>query len=246
VGEPLLDHPRVFAREVARALDGRPVRHPRLTGSLCSRFDRFLNQLFARERIAPREAAEALEGRPGFVWLTEDPAPEELRVPGAERVQSVVMFGMTAATAARVVAGSVTAEVLHVRTHADLDAWLAVYCEVFGADLEGARHDWHNVYGALGPAGEGSLMLLLARVDGLPAATAGMYFDEAWAGLYCFTTRERMRGRGLASALVDAAHEAARARGIERALLHATPMGRSVYAGAGYQDVRSLPLLISP
>jgi GNAT superfamily N-acetyltransferase len=72
-----------------------------------------------------------------------------------------------------------------------------------------------------------------------------VYFDQDWAGLYCFTTRERMRGGGLGSALVHASHDAARARGVERALLHATPMGRPVYARAGYREERSLPLLLS-
>jgi hypothetical protein len=62
-----------------------------------------------------------------------------------------------------------------------------------------------------------------------------------WAGLYCFTTRKPMRGRGLASALV----RMPRTRGIERTLLQATALGRPVYAQAGYQEVRSLPLLRS-
>ena len=65
------------------------------------------------------------------------------------------------------------------------------------------------------------------------------------AGLYCFTTRERLRGRGLASALVHACHERARARGVERALLHATALGRPVYSSAGYAELRSLPLLVA-
>jgi len=43
-----------------------------------------------------------------------------------------------------------------------------------------------------------ALLLLLARVDGSPAATGAVYFEPDIAGLYCFTTRERMRGRGLA------------------------------------------------
>jgi GNAT superfamily N-acetyltransferase len=243
VAEPLLEHPRAFAESIARVLDGSPVDHAPLTGFLSSRFDRFLNQLFAGGRIAPRQAAEALDGRPGFVWLAEEPAPEELRVLGAERLASVVMYGMTATTAAPIAVRTVAADIAEVRSHADLDAWHAVYCEVFGSDARG-RDDWRRVHDALGPAGEGSLVLLLARVDGSPAATAAVYFDQEWAGLYCFTTRERMRGRGLASALAHASHEAARARGIERALLHATAMGRSVYAGTGYRETRSLPLLV--
>jgi GNAT superfamily N-acetyltransferase len=234
VSEPWLDHPRAFVAKVARVLDGRAVERPLLTGFLNSKFDRFLNQLFAGGSVAPREALEALGGRPGFVWLCESSAAE----------RSVVMCGMTATTAAPIVARRVAAEIVQVRSHAELDAWHEVYCEVFGGDARG-REDWQNVHDALGPAGEDSLVLLVARVDGSPAATGGVYFDQEWAGLYCFTTREPMRGRGLASALVHASHEAARARGIERALLHATPIGRRVYAAVGYSEGRSLPVLIS-
>jgi GNAT superfamily N-acetyltransferase len=115
---------------------------------------------------------------------------------------------------------------------------------VFGAD-DRSRHDWQLVHRALGPSGDGSLSLLLARVDGSPAATGAVYFGSDDAGLYCFTTRERMRGRGLASALVHACHQAAQARGVERAVLQASASGRPVYAKAGYQEQRTLPVLVS-
>jgi GNAT superfamily N-acetyltransferase len=244
MAEPLLDHARAFTERIARVVDGRAVEHGRLTGFLNSRFDRFLNQLFASETIAPREAVEALDGHPGFVWLTEEPAPDELPAPGAERLVSAVVHGMTATTAAPNAPRTVAANIANVSSHADLDAWHAVYCEVFGGDSR-SRDEWRDVNDALGPGGEGSLVLLLARVEGSPAATGGVYFDSDWAGLYCFTTREQMRGRGLATALVHASHEAARARGIKRALLHATPMASPIYAGAGYQEARLLPLLVA-
>jgi GNAT superfamily N-acetyltransferase len=238
VAEPLLDHPRAFVEKVAAVLGGRAVERGHLTGFVSSRFDRFLNQLFADGKITPREAAEALDGRPGFVWLTEA-APA-----GGESFVPAVMSGMTSTTAAPTAAPSVAAEIVQVRSHADIDAWHEVFCGVFGSDPRGRAH-WHDVHDALGPDGEGSLALFVARVDGAPAATAGVFFHRDWAGLYCFTTRGEMRGRGLASALVRASHEAARARGVERALLHATPSGRPVYARAGYRELRSLPLLVT-
>ena len=54
-----------------------------------------------------------------------------------------------------------------------------------------------------------------------------------------------MRARGLGSALVQAAHEAARTRGIERAVLQATAAGRPMYARLGYEEVRPLPMLVA-
>jgi GNAT superfamily N-acetyltransferase len=244
VADALLDNPRAFAEKVARVLGGAGVERAGLSGFLSSQFDPFLNHLFASEHVAPRDAAEALGGRPGFVWLVEEPTRDQVGTAGAERLQSVEMLGMTATTAPPRERPRQDGEISEVRSRADLDAWHGVYCEVFGGNPRG-RDEWGQIHDALGASGDSSLLLLLARVDGSPAATAAVFFQSDLAGLYCFTTRERMRGRGLASALVHACHKAARARGIERALLHATAMGRPVYAKAGYREERSLPLLLS-
>ena len=241
MAEPFLEHPRAFVESVARVLGGQEVEHAKLSGFVSSSYDRFLNQLFATADVAPREAAEALDGRPGFVWLAEE--PEETGSEPSANVVPSVAFGMTATTAGFEGPPGGSADVERVRSPADVDAWHDVYHEVFRSDARG-RGEWRAIHDALGPAGDDSLVLLLARVDGDAAATGGVYFARGWAGLYWFTTRERMRGRGLASALVRAAHETARSRGIERALLHATAMGRPVYANAGYEERRVFPMLL--
>jgi GNAT superfamily N-acetyltransferase len=83
-------------------------------------------------------------------------------------------------------------------------------------------------------------------VDGSAAATAAAFFDQNVVGLYSFTTRESMRGRGIGSALILASHAVASARGIEQALLQATPAARPVYARAGYVEERLLPVVTFP
>jgi GNAT superfamily N-acetyltransferase len=241
--DPLLDNPRSFTAKVAGVLGGTAIERPRLTGFLNSKFDPFLNQLAATGPVRNREAAEALEGRPGFVWLAEEPSPSEVAGPGAETLSLVLMCGMTATTAGSA-PPQAEAEICDVRSREDLHAWHEVYCEVFGGDVRG-RREWERIHDALGPFGDRSLLLLSAWVDGSPAATGGVYFESDVAGLYCFTTRERMRGRGLATALVHASHAAAHARGVERALLQATPSGRPVYSKAGYREERTLPVLIA-
>jgi len=244
VVEALLDNPRALTAKVATVLGGTAVERPRLRGFLNTEFDPFLNQLFAAGSVTSREAAEALEGHPGFVWLADEPRPSELGAPGAERLPLVVMHGMTAATAVHAAPPPIDAEIIEVRSRSELGGWHEVYCEVFGGDERGGQ-DWQRIHDALGPSGDRSLLLLLARVDGSPAATGGVYFEPHVAGLYCFTTRERMRGRGLASALVHASHAAAQARGVKRALLQATASGRPVYTRAGYREQQALPVLVS-
>jgi hypothetical protein len=244
VVEPLLDNPRSLTAKVAAVLSGTAVKRPRLTGFLNSEFDPFLNQLFAAGSVTPREAAEALDGYPGFVWLAEEPRRGEIGAPGAESLLLAEMHGMTAATGGPAATPQIEGEIVEVRAPGELRAWHEVYCEVFGGDKR-SLPEWQRVHRALGPAGDHSLLLLLARVDGSPAATGAVYFDRDIAGLYSFTTRERMRGRGLASELVHASHAAAQARGVERALLQATASARSVYARAGYREQRTLPVLVS-
>jgi GNAT superfamily N-acetyltransferase len=225
-------------------LGGTAIERPQLAGFLNSDFDPFLNQLFAAGPVTPREAADALDGRPGFIWLAKEPSPSKVAVLGVDGLSLAVMHGMTAMTALAAPAPQIEGKIVEVRSRDELQAWHAVLCEVFAAD-DRSLHDWQRVHHALGPSGDGSLSLLLARVDGSPAATAAVYLGSDVAGLYCFTTRERMRGRGLASALVHACHEAAQARGCERALLQASASGRPVYAKAGYQELRTLPVLVS-
>jgi GNAT superfamily N-acetyltransferase len=245
VVEPLLDSPRALTGKIAEALGGTAVEQPGLSGFLNSTFDRFLNQLFASERVAPRDAAAALDGRPGFVWLAQHPDSDDQAAAGADGLVLLEMYAMAASTGPSKKAPSHEAEIGGVESRDDLDDWFAVYSEVFGAGPKG-RDEWARIHQVLGPIGDGSLLLLLARVDGSPAATGAVFFQPHVAGLYCFTTLERMRRRGLASALVHASHEAARARGIARAVLQATASGRPAYARAGYRDEGSLPVLLSP
>ncbi|MGZ4336669.1 MAG: GNAT family N-acetyltransferase [Gaiellaceae bacterium] len=244
MAQPLLDNPRSFAARVAAALGGTAIERAGLTGFVSSKFDPFLNHLFAEATVTPRRVADALDGRPAFVWLAEKPGPQELKTAEAEGLKFVEMCGMNAATAEPLATAQSNPEIVEVRTPTELRAWHAIYCEVFGVD-KGGFQDWQAVHAALGRTGDNTLLLLLAQLDGSPAATGSVYFEPHVAGLYCFTTRERMRRRGLASALVNASHAATQARGVDRALLQATPSGAPVYEKAGYQQERTLPLLIS-
>ena len=228
----MIDNPRAFAEKVAHVLDGEAVLRPEVAGYVSSDFDPFLNHLFASGSFAEREACEILDGRPGFVWLDQKPE-------AASRL--LTMVGMVG-TIPPEGDSPVEREIGEAQSADDLRAWHEVYSEVLGADPR-SRSEWEQLHDALGAAGEGSLLLLLARVDGVPAATGAVFFDRRVAGLYCFTTRESMRRRGLASALVHAAHASARARGVEQAVLQATASGRPVYARAGYRDERAIPVL---
>jgi ribosomal protein S18 acetylase RimI-like enzyme len=242
VPDPLLDNLRAFAQKVAGVLGGAVVAESCLGGFLSSDFDPFLNQLFASGSVTSGEVVKALAGRPGFVWLAEEPA--DIDDLAAVRLVFVVMSGMTSTAAPAFGAIGADGEIVFVRSPADLAGWYEVYSGVFGADARG-HEDWYRVHEELGPAGDCSLSLLLAKVNGSPAATGAVFCERDVAGLYCFATREQLRGRGLASALLGASHAAVRARDIQLVVLQATDAGRPVYARAGYREARRLPVLLS-
>jgi GNAT superfamily N-acetyltransferase len=215
-----------------------------LVGFVSSALDRFLNHLFATGVPALGEVDTALEGRPGFVWLCDDAAVEAART-GAGSQPVLLMHGMRTSIQVSRMDERTPASITPVTSFDDLADWHAVYRSVFGADPR-SLDEWRRIHLALGPTGNNSLVLHLVRVDGSSAATAAAFFDRDAVGLYCFTTCASMRGRGIASALIRASHAAASARGIEQALLHATPAGRPVYARAGYLEERVLPVLALP
>jgi GNAT superfamily N-acetyltransferase len=232
VTDPLLDHPRALVEKAARVLGGTSVERPNLSGFVSSEADPFLNQLFARRRVTREQAADALAGRPGFVWLDEEPPVDG---------DVLVMRGMVA-TLSEESPPPAAEQAVEVETERELGDWHAVYSDVLGSGPS-SRDDWSRLQAALGPAGDRSLVLVAARVDGTAAACGAAFFDGGIVGLYCFATRPELRGRGLASSLVHAAHKAARVRGIDRAVLQATPSGAPVYARCSYRDERSLPVL---
>ncbi|PWU24294.1 MAG: hypothetical protein C5B48_07035, partial [Candidatus Rokuibacteriota bacterium] len=213
-----------------------------LVGFVSSAFDRFFNQLFATGVTALGEVEAALAGRPGFVWLCDDAAAASAG-DGSRPVR--LMQGMR--TMIRVPGWDqpTPASITAASSFDDLADWHAVYRGVFGVD-PCSLEEWQRVHLALGPTGDDSLVLHLARVDGSAAGTAAAFFDRDVVGLYSFTTRESMRGKGIASALVRASHAGASARGIEHALLQATPAARSIYARAGYLEERVLRMVTFP
>jgi predicted GNAT family acetyltransferase len=85
---------------------------------------------------------------------------------------------------------------------------------------------------------EGATRMWIARVDGVPASKTGLHIDKhGVAGIYGVATTEQGRNRGLASLLTLTALNAAKQAGVTTAVLHSTPMARSLYRRLGFEDV---------
>jgi hypothetical protein len=143
VAKQRLENPRALNKAFASALGGTEVRQPGLSGFLDSRFDRFLNQLFASTDIDLRDAAASLAGRPGFVWLQRRPATVDgLTVVEATQMTATLDPGTEWASRA--------GEIADVRSRGDVDGWFEVYSAVFGAGPR-ARDEWRHIHASLGP-----------------------------------------------------------------------------------------------
>lgn len=87
---------------------------------------------------------------------------------------------------------------------------------------------------------------LLAVEGGRPvAAGSGIDSDGSW-GLYNIATLPTHRGRGIGLQLVQALLSEGARRGHRDAVLHASPMGLSVYRRAGFEPVVELTQYVWP
>jgi GNAT superfamily N-acetyltransferase len=88
----------------------------------------------------------------------------------------------------------------------------------------------------------GPATIYLAALDGRPAATLATLEEGGDCGVYLVATAPRARRRGLASALLSAALEEARAHGCVTSSLQATRAGFPVYERLGYRDRGALEM----
>jgi GNAT superfamily N-acetyltransferase len=84
--------------------------------------------------------------------------------------------------------------------------------------------------------------ILVAGLDGQPAGCVLSCDVEGDCGVYLVATVPRLRGRGIAAALMTRALLAARERGCVTSTLQATALGRPVYERLGYRDVGPLEM----
>ena len=194
-----------------------------------------------KERVAELVDRYRARGAP-LVWLQHPTASpqnldEALRAGGLMEVEE--LYGMTAPTAG-LRQGGVVPDGVEMReaTAADWELW---------AELVALRYDFvpqsASIYQEVFERSVGADMWMwVALIEGRAASKVVLHVSEGTAGLYGVATAEHARGRGLASALMAKAHEAASELGCSTCVLHSTPMARSLYRALGYRDVATFTL----
>ena len=77
----------------------------------------------------------------------------------------------------------------------------------------------------------------LALIDGKPVSKALLNLDAGSAGIHGVATKPEARGKGLARILTLNALQTARESGYRIAMLHSSPMARSLYEKIGFRQV---------
>jgi len=86
-----------------------------------------------------------------------------------------------------------------------------------------------------GGLNDGAHRHYLGLLDGRPVATAQSFMGAGVAGVYWVSTLPEARRRGIGTAMTHRALVDARGMGLDVGVLHATPMGVSVYERLGFR-----------
>jgi len=201
--------------------------------------DRPLRQQ-AEELLAPM-----LERGVSPVWIVHPTTDADIRPALADLglVCAEEAYGMRADTAdiAPPAPAPTGVEVVEM-TADDSEPWLDLVSRRYGLDPESSPYLLEVYRRTLDSGTRG----WVATIDGRPASKAVLHVADGVAGIYGVATTEEGRGRGLATLVCATALSAARADGVERTVLHSTPMARPLYRRMGYEDVATFELWAVP
>ena len=122
-----------------------------------------------------------------------------------------------------------------VRDEAGLAEWATTFGQGFG--IGPVEAGWlGEMFRRLGFGDEGTWRHYLGRLAGEPVATSSSFFAAGVAGIYCVSTVERARRRGLGAAVTLAALREAKGDGYAIGVLTSSEMGYGVYRRLGFVE----------
>jgi ribosomal protein S18 acetylase RimI-like enzyme len=132
--------------------------------------------------------------------------------------------------------GLVTRE---VHTRDELRAWAYAFREGFGLP-DGSKPRIAELIGAAWEDSRGKWHHYVGTLDETPVASSSMYLDQEVAGIYFVGTVPSARRRGIGTWMTFLALQDARALGTRWSVLHASPLGRSLYRRLGFEEYCTL------
>ena len=212
--------------------------------------DPYLNPVLAT-RLAPSAADAAIDrmlaeltsrGAPFIWWVTPSTSPDDLaaRLVSRGLVADDPWPGMTLEVGSMKQPGPVPGlAIRRVTTGVELDTYVRLFDPILSPSpaFTALLVEASNRIGYEEGAAEVHFVGLL---EGEPVATVSLITAGGAAGIYNVTTVEHARGRGIGAAMTAAAIEAGRQRGMTKAALQASTMGRSVYEALGFRHACDL------
>ena len=180
-----------------------------------------------------------------MVWLVHPSAPEGLRgsLGAAGLVCAEELFGMAAELTTTYVVPDPGPGVRVIEASPqDPSKWLEIVTERYGVGEQSVSF-LGDLYTKV--AGDDT-RVWVAEVDGTPASKVVLHVADGVAGIYGVATTEAGRNRGLATALMACALNAAIEQGCRLSVLHSTPVARGLYRRLGYGDVATFEVWGKP
>ncbi|MGD2165983.1 MAG: GNAT family N-acetyltransferase [Anaerolineae bacterium] len=126
-----------------------------------------------------------------------------------------------------------------VRTRHDVRAWACAFREGFGLP-EGSETGIAELIGAAWEHSRGTWHHYVGTLDEIPVGSSSMYLDQGVAGIYFVGTVPSARRRGIGTWMTFLALQDARELGTGWSVLHASPLGRGLYARLGFEEYCTL------
>jgi predicted GNAT family acetyltransferase len=126
--------------------------------------------------------------------------------------------------------------ITRVKSKDELKLWCDV-CKLGYPVTDADAEAFLSSFGCVGFDPNAPFQSYVGWVDGKPVATSTGYFaKDGIVGIYCVSTLEEYRGRGIARAMTAFPMLEAKKRGYSGAVLHSTNIGHGVYQNIGFQD----------
>jgi ribosomal protein S18 acetylase RimI-like enzyme len=122
-----------------------------------------------------------------------------------------------------------------VENRTDVSLWEMISFAGFEMDSE-TQTQYHNFIASFDISGKAPQKLFIAHYDGVPVASALLFFYQDTAGIYFVSTLPAYRRKGIGLALTLATMHYARQSGFKYCILQSSESGLNVYKQAGFKE----------
>jgi ribosomal protein S18 acetylase RimI-like enzyme len=128
-----------------------------------------------------------------------------------------------------------TVAVSSVKNKTDLHLWGKISFDGFEMDSS-TQKQYRNFIASFDLSSKSPQKLFIARFDGVPVASALLFFYQDTAGIYFVSTLPGYRRKGIGLALTLATMHAAKQSGFKYCILQSSESGLHVYEQAGFKE----------